>query len=445
MKPLERVSINDDNRLEKTPTSQSASTSWEYDGNDDQNDDNHPLYLNYHQQRDRGNSITSVQSCSSNNGMNSYHKQEQHLNILEATKEIVIRTNGGSMYATDEEYTLYQACDGSLCFLSGFNMNCLRTEFASTLPFADNNNIERNVEQLSLNQLWDNDDHPAGTSSQHSPTASNQHQHSRPTRPPLPDIVEGQIIDIERVLLTPDMRERRRFLSHIPLYTEVCFIEIDINHLLCYRTKNVYRKEFMKRKQSRLAREKAEQREDELLKQIEQEKIDERKARMQRIDPMDEFFQPVAAMRDGIVEPNMLSEDFGPAISSNITTTSTAMLNDTVGTTTLPGISFSQACQSGELFPTLFSAPTEMNFPALGSSPPNQNAILETKKVPPPPKLWGSSSAVKNVSASTVVNDDTLAPPSPETGTVAPPAYAKKNKNKKIVLFSTGAHRNDYF
>ena len=434
--PLDQAAYHRENQWE------SASTSWDYDNDVDDNNNNKSNYTNEthpypnHQtqrQRDRGNSISSVQSCNTSNSKNSYHKRDTHSNHFEAAKDSITTMNGGSMYATDEECILYQSFDGSLCFLSGFNMNCLRTEFASTLPLINHNTVENSMEQLSVNQLWDDDNHPDGTSIQQSPTLSNHHQNTRPTRPPLPDTVEGTIVDIERVLLTPEIRERRRFLSHIPLYTEVCFIEIDISHVLSSRTKHVYKKEFTKRQQTRIAREKAEQREDELLQHLEQEKINERKARMQRIDPMDDFFQPVIPMYDVHVEPNMLSEDFGPAISTNTATHVPAM-------TSLPGISFSQACQSGEIFPNLSAAPTEMNFPALGSSPPNQKPNMGKKS-------WIDSATIKNSPHSAAITDDAIAATltSTEERTVATPAIGKKNKNKKIVLFSTGAHRNDYF
>jgi hypothetical protein len=442
--------------LDATTTLESVSTSWDYSNNNDGDNNNnnnnsknnnnntnetHRFPDPLQRQRDRGNSITSIQSCSTSN---SHHKQDHQSNHLDAAKETIATMNGGSMYATDEEYILYQAYDGSLCFLSGFNMNCLRTEFATTITFTNNNSFDCSMEQLSIqNQIWDADNDPNGISNQNSPAASNQLQNHRATRPPLPDTVEGSIVDIERVLLTPEMRERRRFLSHIPLYSEVCFVEIDINHLLSSRTKHVYKKEFMKRQQTRLAREKAEQREDELLQQLEQEKINERKARIQRIDPMDDFFQPVIQVHDNFAEPNMLSEDFGPAISLNTATTASSV-------TTLPGISFSQACQSGELFPSLFAAPTEMNFPALGSSPPNQRTNMGKKKVSlPPHKSWSSSgtSVISNLIPTAASQEDAIPEmlSSPETGLVAPPAIGKKNKSKKIVLFSTGAHRNDYF
>ena len=462
----EHCLCNDDQPLEGSSTFESMSTSWDVkncDGEDDNNHSNPPQDHHPPQQRDRGNSITSVQSCSTSNSMNSIHKYDQPSIHNNATTTTTTKTTtiGGSVYATNEEYILYQAHDGSLCFLSGFNMNCLRTEYASTLlpEMIHNNTIDCGMEQLSINQLWDDSNNHTDEASGHKPTPPQKLQTPRPTRPPLPDFVDGFIMEIERVLLTPEVRERRRFLSHIPLYTEVCFIEIDINHLLSARTKNVYKKEFTKRKQVRLAREKAEQREDELLKLQEQEKINERKARIQQIDPMDDFFQPVVPMHAD-TEINMLSDDFGPSISSSIT-------NETVGSA--PLLSFSQACKSA---PTALNATasstlpslTETNFPALGSSPPNQKTNMTKKKVPPPPKLWSSNNETDVVApaATTVTNSKTatfMSSPlesvphdagvvqsqSPESGIVAPPVTAKKSKNKKIVLFSTGAHRNDYF
>jgi RING-type zinc-finger len=349
------------------------------------------------QRRDRGNSITSCTSAHSTCGSSFQYDPDFH-------------NAGGSIYVADDEYAFYQAEDGSLCFLSGFNMNCLRTEFSVMSPSLSPNEVSHNLDKLTLDE------------------ATQQRCHDEPRKLPLPDIVEGTIVEIERLHLTPDFRNRRRFLSHLPLYTDISFVEIDIGHVLSSKTKKIYRKEIHKRNQARISRENAAKLEDERLKQDEQEQINQRKSRMQRIDPMDEFFQPVIPTRTPMeTAPNLTLEDFGPALSSSAPTVDDASPSSPVTSPYVPGLSFSQICQSGELFPNANAAPTEFNFPSLGSSPP------PSMKKAPPPRPWGNS--VKTVSPSTPL----------ESGVVVPPISGKKGKGKKIVLFSTGAHRSDYF
>lgn len=312
---------------------------------------------------------------------------------------------GGSAYAHDDEYSFYQANDGSLCFLSAFNMNCLQHEYAATVNDASHHH-----------QISTADD---GTS----PTTPRRCHNARLA---LPDALEGKVLEVERVHMTADARQRRRFLSHIPLYSDICFVEISLSHVLSSQTKKAFKNEFLKRNQARASREAAERRSDDRLKRKEEERINELKARFQRIDPSDDFFQPSLSAEPDL---NMFGEDFGPPLDSSSTAVGGLVTDSSETTYRDSAISFSQICGSGYVFPSLSSAPTEANFPALGSSPP-------TPKRAPPPKPWGSS--VKTADSVPIIG-------SPEPcDSVAPIRGSKKGKGKKIVLFSTGGFRGDY-
>jgi hypothetical protein len=120
--------------------------------------------------RSRGDSITSHDTASTGGGGGG------RLQLLP----------GGSMYLRDDESAFYQTDDGRLCFLSGFNMNCLCEEFTPHLP-----------EDVGV--LFD----------------ENLSIYQRRKLSPLPDFVEGRVLEVEHVHLTSELRQRLRFLSHL--------------------------------------------------------------------------------------------------------------------------------------------------------------------------------------------------------------------------------------
>ena len=280
------------------------------------------------------------------------------------------------MYLGPEETAFYQAEDGRLCFLCGFDMSCLRSDYADALPEAD-----------AFQQ--------ATTGSQ------------RRKLTPLPDFVEGRILELEHVHLTPEKRERFRFLSHLPLYTEICFVELSLGNLLSKQTKKAFAKDFQKRMNARMKKVQMEKREDVRVQKQEEARINELKARMQRIDPNDEFFVVPEP------EPTFDGEDFGPSISGDAPR---SPMSSPSGDT---GQSFLQITRQGGAFPSL-ATNNEMAFPALGSSPP-----INTRG-PPPPAPWGP------------VTKKAASP----AGSGALPGKKKKGGGKKIVLFSTGGQRD---
>jgi hypothetical protein len=260
-------------------------------------------------------------------------------------------------------------------------MNCLRSEFSVSRP--DEELVQQKLRQGRRRKLQ-----------------------------PLPDTVTGKVLDVERVHLTPDLRQRYRFLSHLPVYSDICFVEISLGNVLSKETKKVFRKEFQKRKQARMNRLNAERREDERTRRKEEARINELKSRMQRIDPDDEFFHHSPVLPETVPT----GDEFGPAISSSggDSTTTTSPVRVQAAGVPEAGISFSQICRSGQDFPNAQSAPTDYNFPALGSTPPSRTA--------PPPPIWGRS-------------------PPKQDPTTAVEDKKKSPKGKNIVLFSTGSHR----
>lgn len=300
----------------------------------------------------------------------------------------------GSMYTEGDESVFYQTNDGQLCFLSGFNMNCLRAEFSAVLP----------EESLLLTAA----------------TPLEQRKLS-----PLPDVLEGKIVEIERVQLTPEMRQRLRVLSHLPLYSDVTFVEIGLGNMLSPETKKGFKKDFAKRKQVRMNRLNAEKREDNRTRRNEEARINDLKARMHRIDPSDEFFQPSTYVEETI---DITGDDFAPLVSSTGTVQqhpgrslpSNAARPD-------PAATFSAITRTGGAFPALGStARNESDFPALGGGQPSKSA---------PKPSWGRPAA----SSKPLEQRD-----APSLSGVPEPGGKRKSKGKKVVLFSTGAHRGPF-
>ena len=296
----------------------------------------------------------------------------------------------GTMYMSDEMVQYYQAVDGQLCFLSGFNLNCLSNEFDSKDPvFAS---------------FSDYDDRDASTGA----------DHKIDQKPPFPDVVKGQVIDVEQVHLTPDILKRMPCFSHLPLYTDITMVEIDINGSLSSDTRERFKKDVRRRREKRQAKKDAEKKAEREARQKEEERIEELKRGIQRIDPNDPFFRAPIAEYDAS-PPNVFDAgDFNHSLHAEGNASSTIDRQAQTQSSRIEGrpMSFSSACTASEAFPSLDASNTS-SFPSLAAStstPRNTASGFGS--------AWGSN-----------------------TGTQTSAPRGKKNKGKKVVLFSTGGRR----
>ncbi|KAL7566925.1 hypothetical protein ACA910_008648 [Epithemia clementina (nom. ined.)] len=172
----------------------------------------------------------------------------------------------GSLYLGFEENVFFQSEDGQLCFLCGFNLQCLRAEFSTNLP----------------GQIPTFGEHPeSGTQSEFSSSQVHNQQQLAPRRSePLPDSVQGNVIEVEHVILTRQVRQRMRFLSHLPLGTPVSFVEIGLGNVLSHQTKKAFAKEFYKRRNARDRRSRAEKRADDHARKQEEQRIEDYRAQI---------------------------------------------------------------------------------------------------------------------------------------------------------------------
>jgi hypothetical protein len=255
------------------------------------------------------------------------------------------------------------------------------------------------------------------------------HQQAQETqlRAPLPDYIEGRILEIENICLTPDVRKRMPFLNHIPVYSDIVFVELDLNHILSDETRQKFKAEIAKRSKRRRSKAQAEKRADRALLKEEMERINERKARLQIIDPNDDFFQ--VSTTDASEPLPAEGEEFGPILGSGSRlqgqennhshAPQTAALPPSIPAP-VSTISFSDALRRGNetatlssmnAFPALGSI-SESSFPALGVSSPSKPPAVDKK----------TATADVNATSSTV-------------------GGKKKKKSQKLLLFSTGGAR----
>jgi len=47
-----------------------------------------------------------------------------------------------------------------------------------------------------------------------------------------PEDLKSKILNVKRLVYTKEMKKRYKFLSHLPIYSEFYFIEIDMKNIL---------------------------------------------------------------------------------------------------------------------------------------------------------------------------------------------------------------------
>lgn len=210
-----------------------------------------------------------------------------------------------SMYLEhDGSYCFYQSSDGQLAFLSPFNVNCLNEEFSLHDPhhvFAAASS-ETNAAEGSGGG---SDDADAG-----------EEEWLRLRRAqPLPDAVKGKVVDVERVHLTPALRKRFPFLSHLPLYSDVNFVELDLHGMLSETTRDKFREEGRRRERRRRDALQSERKTDRATRAKEQNQIAKVRARAREftVDPEDAFFRSGGSALGSAEEYD--PEGFGPSLA----------------------------------------------------------------------------------------------------------------------------------
>jgi hypothetical protein len=221
---------------------------------------------------------------------------------------------------TDEcdEFLYYQSADGQHYYLSGLDVACLMHEFSLDCS-AENSDVTTAVGH-------DNGILPPIRITQKSGSTL-----------PLPDEITARIVAVDTCTVTTSLIKRKPFLSHMPLYSSVSFVEIDWSGekgnqpLLSKSTMSKFRGELQRRKTERLRVAKR----DKTVQEVAQAKSEkeERRRRQellesnyfdeigcrQTINPGDDFFQVPATPVDVIDKPskwnNTLTHRFSEAFT----------------------------------------------------------------------------------------------------------------------------------
>ena len=279
-----------------------------------------------------------------------FNEATQYLNLEGDDKSnLSIKLEEESESDSHDTFSFYQVSDGQQCFLSSFNLKLLTEEYVS---------------------------------------------HGKP----LPNEVFGPVIDVETCHLAADARNRKRFLSHLPLFTDVQFVEIDINRILSKETKNKFQSEISKRAERRKHKRNNEKR---MLKAM--EKVGKPKFG-QVIDPNDDFFHV------GSYESQSSILDERNFESSFATSEVSQDLVDQVSKTDST-FNYNNVCEKGGVWPELTKQSVSTN-------------IVRHKEIS---NVWGMKK--QNDQVSIAVNKGVKS------------SRNKQGKKKAVTLFTTGGGR----
>jgi hypothetical protein len=200
---------------------------------------------------------------------------------------------------------------------------------------------------------------------------------------------------------------------------------MDLNHILRDSTKKKFKEDIARRRKRRQSKMQAEKREDRVAKKEEAQRINDRKSRLQLIDPDDDFFRPVVVAP----EPSLVGQDFGPTLVEVPNQEEIVQEPDANATEVGAAVSFSEACRQAANNQALTTSSLEA-FPALGSSPlerPGQTSVHK----------WGNPLSQQTLEKK----------PGDAISEKKSPSGSKKRKGKgqKLVLFSTGGQRGPVY
>jgi hypothetical protein len=188
-----------------------------------------------------------------------------------------------------DEYLYYQSYDGQPCYLSCFDLACLTNEFSPGMHVDNASQDEESPQSKS---------HPES-----------------PSKPkslhPLPDELSATIVEVEQLTVTTSLIQRKPFLSHLPLYSTVKFVEIDWysggdrrnQPLLSQSTLAKFRGELQRRRSERQLAHKREQMADKVARAKAEKEEQRHRTELlrsnfsaggnfrQAIDPEDDFFR----------------------------------------------------------------------------------------------------------------------------------------------------------
>ncbi len=129
----------------------------------------------------------------------------------------------------------------------------------------------------------------------------------------LPTFIEGRVLEVERIRLTKDVKNRYAFLRHLPQLSIVAFVELDLTDKLSYRTLQKFRPEILKRERRRKSLAK---RENELNARTAQRQRNEVEAIPVELMDLNGFNFPILMDHDS-PSATLLWENGGPELQND--------------------------------------------------------------------------------------------------------------------------------
>jgi len=286
-------------------------------------------------------------------------QEENELFSLQVSEMKLVNNNGISPIPSEDSrvdnfYEYYQASDGQLCFLSSFNSRCLQEEYKGK-------------------------DQPAE--------------------------IFGPVVEVESCHFSDEERKKKPFLSHLPLYSDIRIVEINLSRILSRKTKSKFREEHERRIARRRKKKNNEKREDRrLARQMEKSSLNI------PIDPSDEFFHVTRVENDAShIDYNNFDQSF-PESVGNRPQRNTEMTFSSNST-----FSYNNVCATNGVWPDLTPVNTERHTSS------NSHATSN-------PPSWGVSNELERL-------------PVQSNRKCKGNHKGKRKKNQQITLFSTGGGR----
>lgn len=182
------------------------------------------------------------------------------------------------------ECHFYQWEDGQAAFLCGFNMRCLEHEAQTGGRTSDTGTGNGDETAGALGEenptlegcVADGDGRKGGATDEES-GGDRGGRHDGPC--PLPRRISANVLSATPLRLTPDARRRHPFLSHMPLYTDVTILELDLHRYLGPKTRTAFAAEKKARAEARRKVREAEKRKKRAVKGAERKQLAEEKTR----------------------------------------------------------------------------------------------------------------------------------------------------------------------
>eukprot|EP00616_Rhizochromulina_sp_CCMP1243_P015880 CAMPEP_0118996912 /NCGR_PEP_ID=MMETSP1173-20130426/60890_1 /TAXON_ID=1034831 /ORGANISM="Rhizochromulina marina cf, Strain CCMP1243" /LENGTH=634 /DNA_ID=CAMNT_0006948321 /DNA_START=38 /DNA_END=1938 /DNA_ORIENTATION=- len=295
--------------------------------------------------------------------------------------------------------------------------------------------------------------------------------------PHLPATVEARVVEVERRTLTKELRKRFQFTGHLPLGSELQFVEVDLSRILPPEVLQPFATEINQRRQAREARKRREDKARKREKQTQRRREKTFRAeRLARAPPSPEQWQaqPVlgrsASERSTSLDALELEEAFSglgrrggaeaeeepEAHASSVATAPPTLSQSAPSTMSFAKITGMELVENERHFPSLGPLAAEMPPAAesLSTNPPLPGPQNPSGKASAWPIASGGATLSGSAGTSPPASGFWAAPKGPQhqhtpSGTAAPRSSgsggggkkSKRNKGTKVVLLSSGSHR----